>query len=65
MRRHLWHSLKIFRKFAGERKFGLYCHDRDENRIWYYPALVQLFRGIFWGELGNHFCRKAKERDVR
>jgi len=50
MSRHLQHTPKISRKFSGQWKFGLQCHSRDKSRIGYHPALVQLFRGIFYQE---------------
>jgi len=48
MCRRLWHTPKISRKFAGEWRFGLWCYGRDESRPGYRPALVRLFRGIFF-----------------
>jgi len=39
---------RISCKFIAERKFGLYCYGRDENRIAYLSGLVQLLSVIFF-----------------
>ena len=52
MRWHLWHTLSNV--FAGRRSFGLLCRTQGENGTGRHPppALVQLFRGIFF----RHFA---------
>jgi len=44
----LWQTSRIYRKFAGEWKLVLQCYRRDENRTGCPPALLQLFRLIFF-----------------